>query len=410
MSCQSTQPLIFDPLHPDFTANPRPFFTALRRGGPYYYAPLDMWMLSRYEDVTRIAVHPKMLRSLKDFVPEDQYREMQRRMKFDDMPFHERLVQSNLLDMDGPAHQALRWMVFGWFTKAAAVRQQGSISALADRYLDRIPSGKSFDFIQTITATFPGYVVGAFIGVPDDDVEMLGACSEDIVRYYDIDKTLDGKAKAEAAAQKFYHYFKAINRAEMAPNPQSLIGMLKSQAQDAGINEDDFISLAMLIFMAGWGSTGDVMGSGLHLLMTHPEALKRLKADASLMPTAVQEILRYETPLPFFHRHALEDINLAGRDFKAGTTFGLLYGAANHDPKAIKNPDVFDIARRPNRHLSFGHGAHLCLGNQLARLSLGTMFSKLLLRFNEFASVDKHVIYKSGLSARGPKILNVILR
>jgi len=369
-----------------------------------------MWMLSRYDDVTRIAVHPKMLRSLKGFVPDREYREMQRRMQFDGMPFHERLVQCNLLDMDGPAHQALRRIVFGWFTKAAAARQHASIAALADSYLDRITPGRSFDFIQTVAATFPGYVVGGFIGVPKNDIEMLGLWSEDIVRYYDVDKTPEGKAKAEAAAEKFYHYFKAINRAKTAANPHSLIGMLKSQAQDTGINEDEFISLAMLIFMAGWGSTGDVMGSGLDLLMSRPEALKALKADASLMPNAVQEILRYETPLPFFHRHALEDICLGGHDFKAGTTFGLLYGAANHDPQAIKSPDIFDITRSPNRHLSFGHGAHLCLGNQLARLSLGIIFSKLLSRFDEFEPVDKNVIYKSGLSARGPKALNVIFR
>lgn len=410
MPRQLTPPYIFDPAHAEFAANPRAAYEELRRAGPYYHEPLDMWMLSRHQDVTRIAVHPKMLRSVKGFVPDHQYRAMQRQMQFDNMPFHERLVQSNLLDMDGPAHQALRKIIFGWFTKAAISHQESSISALADRYLDRIIPGQSFDFVQMIAASFPGYVVGAFIGVPQEDVVRLGRWSEDIVSYYDIDKTLSGKAKAEAAAEKFYHYFRAINRAKAVTNSQSLLAILKSQTQDAKVSEDEFISLAMLIFMAGWGSAGDVMGSGLHLLITHPAALAALKADGALMSNAVQEILRYETPLPFFHRHAIEDINLGGRDFKAGTTFGLLYGAANHDPQAVSEPEIFDIYRSPNRHLSFGHGAHLCLGNQLARLSLGVMFSKLLQRFQSFELETEDVVYKSGLSARGPSALLVTLK
>ena len=174
------------------------------------------------------------------------------------------------------------------------------------------------------------------------------------------------------------------------------------------MNEDEFISTCMLILMAGHGSTIDVLGSGLHALLRFPDQMDKLRADPGLIRTAIPEMFRYESPLPFFHRYATEETEIAGRPFPRGTKFGLLYGAANRDPAQFERADEFDIARHPNRHLAFGGGAHFCLGNHLARLDMEVIFTALLRRFSRIELAEQPV-YKRGLSVRGPRSLALFL-
>jgi cytochrome P450 len=180
------------------------------------------------------------------------------------------------------------------------------------------------------------------------------------------------------------------------------------EAQKAGqMNEDEFISTAMLILMAGHGSTIDVLGSGMHALLKFPDQMQRLRDDQSLMKTAVQEMFRYESPLPFFHRYVTQEMEVCGQRFERGTKFGVLYGSANRDPKQFPNADTFDVGRSPNWHIAFGRGAHFCLGNHLARLDMDIIFSTLLRRFSRIELAAEDVRYKRGLSVRGPEALKI---
>jgi len=144
------------------------------------------------------------------------------------------------------------------------------------------------------------------------------------------------------------------------------------------------------------------MGNGLYALLRHPFEMKKLRENPALLSSAIEEMFRYDCPLPFFHRHGLEDIIISGKKFETGSVFGLLYGAANRDPTIFKDPDQFRIDRSPNRHLAFGSGAHLCLGNHLAKLSMKILFSALLQRYKTIELINENVPYKKGLSARGP--------
>ena len=147
----------------------------------------------------------------------------------------------------------------------------------------------------------------------------------------------------------------------------------------------------------------------MHLLLKYPEQMTRLRADPSLIQTAVQEMFRFESPLPFFHRFVSEDVVICGEKFAAGSKFGLLYGSANRDPMAFDNADDFDISRTPNRHVAFGRGAHLCLGNHLSRLDMEVIFLALLKRTQRIELLAEPV-YKPSLTARGPESLAVRLR
>ena len=161
--------------------------------------------------------------------------------------------------------------------------------------------------------------------------------------------------------------------------------------------------------MAGHGSTIDVLGSGMHALLLFPDEFARLRQNPDYIHTAVQEMFRFESPLPFFHRYAAEEMEILGRRYPKGTKFGLLYGSANRDPNQFPNADQFDVTRTPNRHIAFGKGAHLCLGNHLSRLDMEVIFQTLIERVRSIELLEEQPRYKRGLSVRGPQSLRVLL-
>ena len=166
----------------------------------------------------------------------------------------------------------------------------------------------------------------------------------------------------------------------------------------------------MLLLAAGHGSTIDVLGSGMHALLAHPDQMQLLRQKPSLIKMAVQEIFRFESPLPFFHRYASADTTINGKDYQKGTKFGLLYGSANRDSNYFPNADTFDITRDPNRHVAFGRGAHLCLGNHISRLNIEIIFLTILKKIKEIELIDFNPAYKRSLSSRGPESLKLRLK
>jgi cytochrome P450 len=281
------------------------------------------------------------------------------------------------------------------------------IQAHVDDGCDRIADRGSLDFVEDFAAHIPGHVIGHILGVPDQDCPQLRLWSENIVQYFDIDRSDARKELAETNTTEFYHYLTALKRDRARAPKQDLISQLIEAEQAGLLTEDEFISTCMLILMAGHGSTIDVLGSGLHSLLRFPDQMSELRRDPALIRTAIPEMFRFEPPLPFFHRYCTRDVEFHGQIFPRGSKFGLLYGAANRDDAQFKQADRFDIARSPNRHLAFGGGPHFCLGNHLARLDMEIVFTTLLQRFAKIELADPAPDYKSGLSVRGPKNLRI---
>ena len=398
----------FDPLSPEFAENPYRTYRALRETDkPHYFAAQDMWLLSRYEDIKAVATNPKLVRSLEGLESAAEARERQRRANWHDMPYHERFVQFSLLDSDGPVHRRLRKLVFGAFTPDALSHLERHIEAFVQSRLNQLSDRDEVEFIEDFAAAIPGYVIGRLLGVDEADCPQLRVWSEQVVQFFDVDRSDERKEIAETATREF-HQFLSDLRAERRQAPRDdLISRMIEDERNGHYSDDEFISTCMLILMAGHGSTIDVLGTGMHTLLTHPTTLEHLRPDPTALPGAIDEMFRFESPLPFFHRHALEDTAIRDHDFPAGTTFGLLYGAGNRDPAVFSDADQFDITRRPNRHLGFGMGAHLCLGNNLAKLNMRVIFAALLKRFSRIELVDETVLYKRGLSVRGVEALRI---
>lgn len=400
-------PASFQPLTRDFAQNPYPAYAALRDlRAPVHFPDFDIWLVSRFADVTRVVQDKTLVRDAGHFMSDGE-REAQRRAEnFHDMPFHQRFVQSNMLESDGEMHDRLRRFVFREFTPAFVARQRGMIEGFVDRLIEGLPG--EIDFIEDFAAHIPGHVIGRVLGVPDEDCPQLRVWSERVVSYFDINRTAEKKARAEQAVEEFHDYLLTLQAARRASPAADVMTSLLA-AMDAGnISQDELIATCMLILMAGHGSTIDVLGSGMHALLTHPDQMMRLRLDRGLIHTAMQEMFRFESPLPFFHRYVTEPCEIAGRRFDRGARIGVLYGAANRDPEAFDAPDRFDVARNPNRHLAFGGGAHFCLGNHLARLDMEVIFTRLLARFPNIELAETPE-FKTGLSVRGVKALRLRL-
>lgn len=405
-----TQSISFDPLSESFATNPYLVYQQLREADkPFYFEAVDMWMLSRYEDIALITQDPTMVRSLIGHCTETELKERQIQANWHDMPYHERVVQFSLLDSDGDKHKRLRKFVLNTFTRTSILDMQPYVQGLIERLIAPFKDGDEFDFVKHVAEEVPGHVIGKLLGVPEADVPQLRTWSNTIVGYFDINRTMERKQAAEAATKAFYHYLIDL-RDERTIHPQDdLISRMIAQNTDKKYSDDEFVSTCMLILMAGHGSTTDVLGTGLHTLLKHPTAMETLQTQPEKMQNALQEMFRFEPPLPFFHRHTLRDMEIRGHKFKAGTTFGILYGAANRDPAEFPNPNTFDIERFPNRHLAFGQGAHFCLGNFLARQNMTIIFETLLESFCSIELADQNVPYKTGLSVRGPEKLMIRL-
>lgn len=402
------QNLTLNPFDPQFPRNPYTVYKRLRDlDRPYFYEAQNMSMLARYEDVVAIATSPHSVRSLVGIAPQEDIAKWQRQANWHDMPYHERVVQFSLLDSDGEVHRRLRKLLFGEFKIDNISYLEPVVQSFVDRLLDELADRQDIDFMNEFAVHIPGFVIGHLLGAPARDCHQLRLWSEQVVQFFDVDRSDEKKQIAETATREFYHYLSEL-KAERSVRPQNdLISKMIVDEKAGKYSEDEFISTCMLILMAGHGSTIDVLGSGMHTLLTHKDATQELRQAPEGLPLAIQEMFRYEPPLPFFHRHVTQEVTLRGHTYPAGTTFGLLYGAANRDPRQFEQADRFIINRTPNRHLAFGQGAHLCLGNNLARMNMKVIFGTLLRRFSRIELTDDEVVYKPGLSVRGPKSLNI---
>lgn len=402
--------MIFDPLSEGFAQDPYAVYAELRKQQqPFYYDAIDGWILSRIEDIERVALDPVFVRSLNAFMTAEQIVQERRKANWHDMPNHAKFVQFSLLDSDGDVHFRLRRIVLNMFTGRYVERYRSMIQRYVDKLLSSLVEKQEIDFVEDLAAHVPGHIIGNVLGVPDEDCPQLRIWSENVVQFFDVDRTDQHKQLAEQATTEFCEYLVELISKRRKQPKEDLVSTLIEAEKAGDINETELISTCMLILMAGHGSTIDVMGSGMNALLQNPDQLQRLRQQPDLISTAVQEMFRYESPLPFFHRHATEDVEVLGKHYAKGSKFGLLYGSANRDPARFADADSFDISRTPNRHIAFGRGAHLCLGNHLSRLDMEIVFLALLEKTKSIELATDTVEFKRSLSVRGPVSLPLVL-
>lgn len=398
----------FQPLTSEFARDPYGIYARMREEFPiYYYREWDMYLLSTYEDIVTLVNDPRLVRTLDNIMTAEEVAARHEAENWHSTPNLSRFVRFSILEIEGDTHDRLRRLVFRLFTPTRVSALRGVVQTQVNERLDTIIEEEEIDFIEDFVAPIPGHIIGKLLGVPEEDRPHLRVWSENIVQFFEPQRTVEQIQLAEETTTEFADYLIKLAARRRSKPEDDLISDLIAAVSAGKLNEDEFISTCMLILMAGHGSTIDVCGNGMLALLRHPEQMQKLRRQPALIQTAVQEMFRYDPPLPFFHRFTMEDMEYKDQVFAKGTKFGVLYASANRDPAQFNNPDSFDISRDPNRHLAFGIGTHFCLGNHLARLNLDIMFTSLLDKLPDISLATELPEFRIGLTSRGLKTLPV---
>ena len=396
---------VFRPTDPDFVADPYPAYEVLRRGPRVvHHEATDTWLVSRHADVDALLRDRRLGRS---YLHVATHAEMGRP---DEPAAHApfwRVVRGGMLDVEPPDHTRLRRLVSRAFTPRTVEQLRGTVQRVTDELVENALQQGEFDLLATIAEPLPVTVIAEMLGVPEGDRHLLRPWSADICGMYELDPSEQAASTAVRACEEFGGYLMALSRERRARPQDDLITAL-TQVVDGGdvLSEDELVGTCVLLLNAGHEATVGVTGNGWWSLLRHPAELARLRADPCLLPTAVEELLRFDTPLQLFERWVLEEVELGGTTVPRGAELGLLFGSANRDPGVFDDAARFDVGRRTNPHVSFGAGTHFCLGAALARLELQTSFETVLRRMPALSLVEEPR-WRPGYVIRGLQELRV---
>ncbi|NIH97286.1 cytochrome P450 [Mycolicibacterium fluoranthenivorans] len=357
------------PLHsPDFYAgDPYPAYRELRNSTPVVWNDVtNFWALSKYEDVRFVSGNPHKFSSTKGITIPDPTQP-------------EPVQEGNLIFTDPPRHRQLRKLINSGFTRRQVTLLEPKVREIVKNILDDVEPGREYEFAEQIAAPLPTRMIAEMLGAPPEDWEQFRAWSDAAVGTADPDIEMDHLS----ALAELYAYFTnliADRRSGKVSGQDDLLSILASAEVDGErLSDEDLLNFSFLLLVAGNETTRNLIALGTLTLIEHPDQFALLKSDPTLLPTAIEEMLRYTSPVTHMARRATGDIEIRGQQIKAGDTVVMLYGAANRDEEIFgPTAEEFDITRNPNPHIAFGAGEHACLGAQLARLEARVMFEVLL--------------------------------
>jgi cytochrome P450 len=369
----------FAPQDVSFVANPYPVYSELRALGPiHWFEETNQWLFPRYQEVSRLLRDRRFGRT---YLHLATHAEMGRPEDAEEaFPFWW-LIRNGILDMEPPDHTRVRRLVAKAFTPRMVEGLRARIQTFMDGLVDEVQGAGEFDLISRLAEPLPVTVIAELLGIPGPDRHHLRPWSAEICRMYELNPTEEDARAASKAAIEFSDYLRALIRKRRAAPTQDLIGELV-QVIDQGdtLTEDEMIGTCVLVLNAGHEASVNVTGNGWWSLFRDPGQMELLRGDHSLVPRAIEELMRYDTPLQMFERWVLEDVEIHGVRVPRGHEVALLFGSANRDPEVFARPDQLDLGRDPNPHMSFGAGIHFCLGAPLARLELEISLSTILRR------------------------------
>ncbi len=295
-------------------------------------------------------------------------------------------VSRFLTRLDPPDHTRLRGLVQKAFTLHAVERMHDQIASLVDGYLSALPRPGEMDVMSAVAVPFPVTVICRMLGVPLQDQAHIKRWSDDLGSIADNDPRVEVLERAQESLGEMRRYIlDVIARRTRDPRDDLLSALITVEEAGDRLSADELFGIVQVLFIAGQETTTNLIGNGLYALLAHPDQLRRLRDEPGLMSGAIEECLRYDSPVQSRTRVATADIELGDQRIRAGQTLFLLLGAANRDPRVFSEPDRFDIARTNNHHLAFGHGAHYCLGSALARLEASIGFGRIIARMPRLA-------------------------
>ena len=371
---------------------PHEALAALRRSDPVHWQPMDnepgFWAVLRHADVVHVARHPEVFSSHAGGITvEDVTGETLQR------------VRTMLVAMDPPRHSSYRAPLSPHFRPRMISELEHRVRTTCRTILGELGGGAAVEFVGDVAAALPNRVIGELFGLPHGDWEYLRKLAERITASQDPDLGYpDGLAANGGAEMAAYAMNLAKVRRRIGLGDDLTSAILQARFDGEPMSDNDFGGFFVQLVTAGNDTTRAMLSSGVLTLLRHPDQLAELRAAPDLLPRAVEEIVRYDNPLHYFRRTAVIDTELAGVQIRAGEKVAMYYTSANRDEDVFDDPQTFDVHRSPNPHLSFGMGAHFCLGAHLARLEARVFFAELLGMFGRIELAGQPERIRSNLN------------
>lgn len=390
---------------PEKLDDPFPDLAYFRENKPvFYYEPLEQWFVFEYDAVSGMFSDPRLsadrMKGFVDAAPEEVRGELRKAA-----PYLEKFV----LFLDDPDHKRIRRFLHQGFNAGVIRNLRAQIQEIADELLDRVQDRGHMDASEDYGFLLPAYVLSDFMGFPKEDRERVLQWSLDFISFFNIVPiTIETSRDMVRSVTEMVEYTKRLLAERREEPKDDFLGVLAT-AQDAGVTEDEIVSNAMLLLLAGHVAPRNLVGNVVYLLLTHPDQFDRLRAEPELLRNAIEETLRYEPPVTLIPRIALEDFELDGETISAGQIVQFSIASANRDAARFPDPNRFDITRQPGRTMSFGHGVHGCLGALLAMeeasITLETLFRRMPdLKLDESREIE----WYRNAANRGPSKLPIV--
>jgi hypothetical protein len=393
---------LFHRLDPEFLADPYPLYRKLQAQAPVHWDPyLHAWVVTKYADVVTV-------------LQRCSARRMPGPTHFSEMGLAElspiaEVIVRQMIFMDAPAHTRLRALCAAAFTPARAERLRSHIGDVAERLIDAVlPQGR-MDVIASLANLLPATVTAEMMGLPSSDADLLKTWSWDFSEMLGNFQHNPGRTAVmlSTVATMTAYYRDRIREQAHHPREGVLHSLLTAEIDGDRLSEDEVIANAIITMVGGQETTTNLIANGLLSLLRNPDQMALLRADPSLIPQAIEEFLRYESPIQHTGRLAVEDMELGGKQIRQGQGVVAVLGAANRDPARFPQPDRLDIARPDNRHLAFGWAAHYCFGAPLARVEGRIAFSCILARMRNLRLESETLVWRDNVTFRGLEALPI---
>jgi cytochrome P450 len=386
----------YNPLSPEVLENPYPYYAYLRKQAPVYWVePLQGWALSRYTDVDFALRNPQIFSSaeftaqaLGDLNPTPG------------IPW--------ILDMNPPDHTRLRKLVNKGFLPRLIRHLEPRVQEITRQLLTALRRRGEGDLMTTLSGPLPTTVIAEMLGVETERFDDFKRWSDDVVLATSrpTDEAVRARVRESGAAFRAY-FARLIERRRTDPGEDVITALVRAEEERDMLSSSEILGLAVLLLLAGNETTTNLIGNAVRNLLSHPEELAKVRADRSLTPSLVEEVLRYESPVQLIPRVTTREVELEGGKIPAGAIVFLLLGSANRDERKFPEPDRFDVTRNPQDHLGFGYGIHYCLGAPLARLEGRIALEQLLFDCPPFICTRERLPQIASLLVRGVQTLPI---
>jgi cytochrome P450 len=403
MATTDAAPLsLYHLLDPEILADPYPLYRRLRSEDPVHWDPyLHAWVVTRYADVVTV-----LQRFSADRTPTP---ERLASMGMEQLSPIARVMVKQMLFLDPPQHNRIRGLAAVAFTPRRVEQLRSRIQEITEELIDRVEGQGEMEIMETLANPLPAIVTAGLLGVPARDHNRLKNWSQDFAEVLgNFQHNPDRASRVLSSLEEMTAYFRDAVRREAGEPTEGLVNALTTAEVDGDrLTEEEVIANVIVTMVGGQETTTNLIGNGLLTLLRNPDELERLRADPSMIPSAVEELLRYESPSQHTARLAPHDIEVGGQLIRERQAVIAVMGAANRDPERFSDPDRLDLARQDNRHLAFGWASHFCFGAPLARIEGQIAFATLLRRLPGLRLQPGPITWRQNLGLRGLTALRV---